>query len=278
MFMKSPMLHTTRICIAVIITLFMFFPIYWMLITALKNPAELRLAAPTFWPEKVMWQNFASAFKAIPFYRFTMNTVIQTVGIVFLQINIGLMAAYAFAKGTFPGRDKLFALVLAALIVPEQVVFVPVYVLMSKLNWINTYYALIIPHATSAYGIFLLRQTFRSINNDVIEAAKVDGANRLQVLYKILTPMAMPTVSTLAVISFISSWNAYFWPLIMTNSNKMRVLTVGIAMMRDSIAGDEALNMHLIMSASVLIILPIVVLFVFAQKYIVAAMANSTFK
>jgi ABC-type glycerol-3-phosphate transport system permease component len=111
MFMKSPMLHTTRICIAVIITLFMFFPIYWMLITALKNPAELRLAAPTFWPEKVMWQNFASAFKAIPFYRFTMNTVIQTVGIVFLQINIGLMAAYAFAKGTFPGRDKLFALV-----------------------------------------------------------------------------------------------------------------------------------------------------------------------
>jgi ABC-type glycerol-3-phosphate transport system permease component len=149
---------------------------------------------------------------------------------------------------------------------------------MSKLNWINTYYALIIPHATSAYGIFLLRQTFRSINNDVIEAAKVDGANRLQVLYKILTPMAMPTVSTLAVISFISSWNAYFWPLIMTNSNKMRVLTVGIAMMRDSIAGDEALNMHLIMSASVLIILPIVVLFVFAQKYIVAAMANSTFK
>ncbi|KQX51819.1 MULTISPECIES: carbohydrate ABC transporter permease [unclassified Paenibacillus] len=276
--MKNPLFTSTRVIVAIVITLFMFFPIYWMLITALKTSSELRMAVPSFWPEKLMWENFASAFKAIPFYRFTVNTVIQTVGIVFLQINIGIMAAYAFSKGTFPGRDALFALVLAALIVPEQVVFVPIYVMLSKIGWINTYYALIIPHAASAYGIFLLRQMFRSINNDVIEAAKVDGASRLQVLYRILTPMAMPTVATLTVISFIHSWNAYFWPLVMTNSNKMRVLTVGISMMRDSIAGDEALNFHLLMSASILVILPIVIMFVFAQKYIVAAMANSTFK
>ncbi|MDF2644642.1 MAG: sugar transporter permease [Paenibacillus sp.] len=276
--MKNPLFTSTRVIVAIVITLFMFFPIYWMLITALKTSSELRMAVPSFWPEKLMWENFASAFKAIPFYRFTVNTVIQTVGIVFLQINIGVMAAYAFSKGTFPGRDALFVLVLAALIVPEQVVFVPIYVMLSKIGWINTYYALIIPHAASAYGIFLLRQMFRSINNDVIEAAKVDGASRLQVLYRILTPMAMPTVATLTVISFIHSWNAYFWPLVMTNSNKMRVLTVGISMMRDSIAGDEALNFHLLMSASILVILPIVIMFVFAQKYIVAAMANSTFK
>ncbi|MDQ0896528.1 carbohydrate ABC transporter permease [Paenibacillus sp. V4I7] len=276
--MKNPLFTSTRFIVAIVITLFMFFPIYWMLITALKTSSELRMAVPSFWPEKLMWENFASAFKAIPFYRFTVNTVIQTVGIVFLQINIGVMAAYAFSKGAFPGRDALFVLVLAALIVPEQVVFVPIYVMLSKIGWINTYYALIIPHAASAYGIFLLRQMFRSINNDVIEAAKVDGASRLQVLYRILTPMAMPTVATLTVISFIHSWNAYFWPLVMTNSNKMRVLTVGISMMRDSIAGDEALNFHLLMSASILVILPIVIMFVFAQKYIVAAMANSTFK
>ncbi|MDD9270762.1 carbohydrate ABC transporter permease [Paenibacillus sp. GCM10023248] len=276
--MKNPLLTSTRVIVAICITLLMFFPIYWMLITALKTPAELRMATPSFWPEKFMWENFVTAFKTIPFYRFTVNTVIQTVGIVFLQINIGIMAAYAFAKGQFPGRDSMFVLILAALIVPEQVIFVPIYVMMSKFGWINTYYALIIPHAASAYGIFLLRQMFRSINNDVIEAARVDGANRFQVLYRILTPMAMPTVATLTVISFIHSWNAYFWPLVMTNSNKMRVLTVGIAMMRDSIAGNEALNFHLLMSASILVILPIVIMFVFAQKYIVAAMANSTFK
>lgn len=276
--MLQTLTKTTRIAAALLITALMFFPIYWMLITAFKTPAELRLAVPTFWPEKLMWGNFLDAFDTIPFYRFTVNTVVQTVGIVVLQINIGIMAAYAFAKGSFAGRDKWFLIVLAALIVPEQVIFVPVYVMMSKLHWINTYYALIIPHAASAYGIFLLRQTFRSINNDVIEAAKVDGANRMQVLYQILTPMAFPTVATMIVISFIHSWNSYFWPLIMTNSNQMRVLTVGIAMMRDSIAGNEALNMHLLMAASVVVIVPIVIVFVFAQKYIVAAMASSTFK
>ncbi|OXM87276.1 carbohydrate ABC transporter permease [Paenibacillus rigui] len=276
--MLQTLTKTTRIAAALLITALMFFPIYWMLITAFKTPAELRLAVPTFWPEKLMWENFLDAFDTIPFYRFTVNTVVQTVGIVVLQINIGIMAAYAFAKGSFAGRDKWFLIVLAALIVPEQVIFVPVYVMMSKLHWINTYYALIIPHAASAYGIFLLRQTFRSINNDVIEAAKVDGANRMQVLYQILTPMAFPTVATMIVISFIHSWNSYFWPLIMTNSNQMRVLTVGIAMMRDSIAGNEALNMHLLMAASVVVIVPIVIVFVFAQKYIVAAMASSTFK
>ncbi|TBL81761.1 carbohydrate ABC transporter permease [Paenibacillus thalictri] len=276
--MKNPVWSTTRLVFAILITLVMFFPIYWMVITAFKSTAELKSAIPTFWPEHFRWENFATAFKTIPFYRFTVNTVVQTVGIVFLQINIGIMAAYAFAKGSFKGREQLFMLVLAALIVPEQVVFVPVYVMMSKLGWINTYYALIIPHAASAYGIFLLRQTFRSINNDVIEAARVDGANRFQVLYRILTPMALPTVATLTVISFISSWNSYFWPLVMTNSNQMRVLTVGIAMMRDSVAGDESLTFHLLMAASILVILPIVIVFIFAQKYIIAAMANSTFK
>lgn len=276
--MLTSVTKTTRIALAVVVTLLMFFPIYWMLITALKTPHELRLAVPTFWPERLMWENFAEVFRKIPFWRYFANTAIQTIGIVVLQINVALMAAYAFAKGSFPGRDKLFLLVLAALIVPDQVTFVPVYVMMADLNWLNTFYALIVPHAASAYGIFLLRQTFRSIHNDVIEAAKVDGANRLQVLYRILTPMALPTVATLVVISFINSWNSYFWPLVMTNSNDMRVLTVGIAMMRDSIAGDEMLNFHYLMAASIIVIIPIILLFVFAQKYIIAAMSNSTFK
>lgn len=276
--MKSTMFVSTRTLIASIVTLFMFFPIYWMLITALKSPEELRLAVPTFWPETFMWSNFLNVFETIPFARYALNTIIQTVGIVVLQINVALMAAYAFAKGNFMGRDPLFLLVLAALIVPDQVIFVPVYVLLSKLGWLNTYYALIVPHAASAYGIFLLRQMFRSINNDVIEAAKMDGANRMKILYRILTPMAMPTVVTLLVISFIGSWNSYFWPLVMTNSDKMRVLTVGLAKMRDSIGGNEALSIHLLMAASVTVIVPIVVVFVFAQKHIIAAMSNSTFK
>ncbi|WP_068773587.1 carbohydrate ABC transporter permease [Paenibacillus sp. FJAT-26967] len=276
--MSKPVWKTIRIIAAILVTLIMVFPVYWMFITSLKTSSELRLAMPTFWPDKFMWGNYVDAFNAAPFGRYAINTVIQTAGILFLQINLGIMAAYAFAKGNFPGREKLFLLVLAALIVPDQVTFVPVYVMMSNLGWINSFYALIIPHAASAYSIFLLRQTFKSINNDVIEAAKVDGASRMQVLYRILTPMAFPTIATMGILSFISSWNSYFWPLIMTNTNNMRVLTVGIAMMRDSVAGDEALNFHLIMAASMMIILPIVLIFIFAQKHIVTAMSNSTFK
>lgn len=276
--MSQKIWKTVRWIAAIVVTLIMVFPVYWMIITSLKTSNELRLAVPTFWPEKLMWSNYVEAFHAAPFGRYAINTVVQTVGILFLQINLGIMAAYAFAKGKFPGRDKLFLLVLAALIVPDQVTFVPVYVMLSNLQWIDTFYALIVPHAVSAYAIFLLRQTFKSINDDVIEAGKVDGANRFQVLYRILTPMALPTIATMGILSFIGSWNSYFWPLIMTNSNDMRVLTVGIAMMRDSIAGDEALNFHLIMAASVMIIMPIMLVFIFAQKHIITAMSNSTFK
>jgi len=274
----TKILKSTRVAVAVIVTLIIFFPIYWMVITGLKSQSELTLAVPTFWPNKLMWENFSTVFDKIPFWTYFGNTVIQTVGIVFLQINIGIMAAYAFAKGKFPGREALFILVLAALIVPEQIIFVPIYVMMADIGWLNTFGALIVPHAASAYGIFLLRQNFRSINNDVIEAAKVDGANRMHILYRILTPMAMPTIATLTVISFISSWNSYFWPLVMTNSNGMRVLTVGIAFMRDAIAGDEMLNFHYLMAASIIMIIPIVIVFASAQKHIIAAMANSTFK
>ncbi|TCZ78892.1 carbohydrate ABC transporter permease [Paenibacillus albiflavus] len=267
-----------QLILAIIVTLIMFFPIYWLFVTSLKSTAELRTAVPSFWPEVLNWSNYATAFKKAPFDRFFLNTTLQTVGILILQINIAIITAFAFAKGNFWGKDKLFLLVLAALIVPDQVTFVPVYVMLAKLGWLNTFAALIVPHATSAYAIFLLRQSFKSINNDVIEAARVDGASRLHILYKILVPMAKPTIMTLIVLTFISSWNSYFWPLIMTNTDTMRVLTVGIAFMRESVGGDEALNFHYISAASIMVILPIVLVFIFAQKHIVAAMANSTFK
>jgi len=269
---------SVQLILAIIVTLIMFFPIYWLFVTSLKSTAELRNAVPSFWPEVFNWSNYAAAFQKAPFDRFFVNTILQTIGILILQINIAIITAFAFAKGNFWGRDKLFLLILAALIVPDQVTFVPVYVMLAKLGWLNTFAALIVPHAASAYAIFLLRQSFKSINNDVIEAARVDGASRMHILYKILVPMAKPTIMTLIVLTFISSWNSYFWPLIMTNTDTMRVLTVGIAFMRESIAGDEALNFHYISAASIMVILPIVLVFIFAQKHIVAAMANSTFK
>jgi len=271
-------LVTTRYTAAIIITLLMFFPMYWLLITSLKSPEELKSAIPTFWPERLAWENYADAFRAAPFGLYAWNTLVQTVGIVVLQLNVSLLAAYAFAKGNFRGREFWFYFVIAALIVPDQVTFVPVYVMMAKLDWLNTFLALIIPNGVSAYSIFLLRQSFKSLNNDVLEAAKVDGANRFHLIYGILVPMAFPTVVTVVILKFIGGWNSYFWPLIMTNTNDMRVLTVGIAMMKNSVGGSEMLNWHLLMAGSIIVIAPIVLLFVVAQKYIVAAMSHSTFK
>lgn len=269
---------TLRTVLGVMVTVLIFFPIYWLLISSFKTQAEMRLAVPTLWPKSFHWSNYAEAFRVIPYARFFMNTLVMSVGIVILQLNVALMAAFAFAKGRFWGKEVLFFLVLAALIVPDQVTFVPVYVMMSKVHWLDTFWALIVPSGASAYGIFLLRQAFKSLNNDVLEAARVDGAGRFTILYRILLPMAKPTVVTLGVLTFISSWNSYFWPLIMTNTNNMRVLSVGIAMLRDSIAGDEAMYFHIIMAASVMAIIPIVLVFTVMQKHIVSAMANSTFK
>lgn len=267
-----------RTLAALLVTAVVFFPVYWLLVSSFKSTYEMRLAVPTYWPSSFAWDNYVRAFQVIPFARFAWNTLVQTAGLVLLQINIALMAAFAFAKGRFWGRDLLFIFVLAAMIVPEQVTFVPVYVMMSKLGWLDTFLALIFPHGASAYGIFLLRQAFKSVNNDVVEAAKADGAGRWTILYRILVPMIFPTVATLIVLIFIAGWNSYFWPLIMTNSNDMRVLTVGISMLKDSIAGNEALYFNVVMAASVLCILPIVLVFLLAQKHIISAMAHSTFK
>ncbi|WP_442602005.1 carbohydrate ABC transporter permease [Paenibacillus sp. KN14-4R] len=269
---------TSRYALAIIVTLLMLFPLYWLIITSFKSPAELKSAVPTFWPHEFTFSNYVDAFNKAPFLRYGLNTIIQTVGLVLLQVNVALFAAYAFAKGNFPLRDTLFVAVIAAMVVPEQVVFVPVYVMMSKLGWLDSFWALIIPNGASAYGIFLLRQAFKSVNNEVIEAARVDGSGRIHILYRILAPMAMPTVITVIIFKVISSWNSYFWPLVMTNTDNMRVLTVGIAMLKNSIGGGETLNFHLVMAGSVIVIAPIVLLFIFAQKYIITAMSNSTFK
>lgn len=205
-------MYAGRLALAVIVTALLFFPVYWLIVSSLKTQQEMRLAVPTFWPQTFSWSNYAEAFRIIPYARFFGNTLLMSAGIVVLQLNVALLAAFAFAKGSFRGKEVLFFLVLAAMIVPDQVTFVPVYVMMSKLNWLDTFWALIIPHGASAYGIFLLRQAFKSVNNDVLEAARVDGGGRLTLLYRILLPMTMPTVVTLAVLQFISAWNSYFWP------------------------------------------------------------------
>ncbi|MDU6361056.1 MAG: carbohydrate ABC transporter permease [Clostridiales bacterium] len=264
--------------LAIIVTLITIFPIYWMIITSLKSSEELLLAVPTLWPEEFHWNNYIDVLKMVPFGRYIFNTLVMTLGRMFLQMTIGIFAAYSFAKGKFKGRDVLFLIVLGALMIPIQVTFVPIYVMISKLNWLNTFAGLIVPEAASAYFIFMLRQTFMSVDESYLEAARVDGMGRIGIIFKILVPMCKPTIITVGIITFINGWNSYFWPKMVTTKQEMRTIAQGVYELKRSYAGLETMNYNQIMAGAVIAIIPIVVLFIVLQKYILTGISKASMK
>ncbi|MBU3811476.1 MAG: carbohydrate ABC transporter permease [Candidatus Niameybacter stercoravium] len=264
--------------LAIIVTLITIFPIYWMIITSLKSSEELLLAVPTLWPEEFHWNNYIDVLKMAPFGRYIFNTLVMTLGRMFLQMTIGIFAAYSFAKGKFKGRDVLFLIVLGALMIPIQVTFVPIYVMISKLNWLNTFAGLIVPEAASAYFIFMLRQTFMSVDESYLEAARVDGMGRIGIIFKILVPMCKPTIITVGIITFINGWNSYFWPKMVTTKQEMRTIAQGVYELKRSYAGLETMNYNQIMAGAVIAIIPIVVLFIVLQKYILTGISKASMK
>lgn len=263
---------------ALLITLIMIFPIYWMIISSLKTSDELLRAVPTLWPQHFQWSNYPDALKMAPFGRYFFNTIIMTIGIMSLQLGAGILAAYSFSKGKYKGRDLLFVLVLGALMIPIQVTFVPIYVMVAKLNWINTFAGLIIPNAVSAYFIFMLRQTFMAVDNSYLEAARVDGMGRIGVIFRILVPMCKPTILTVGIITFIDGWNSYFWPRIVTTTPALRTIAQGVYELKRSYAGLETMNTNQIMAGAVMAILPIVILFMVLQKYILTGISKAAMK
>mgnify|MGYP000856780459 FL=1 len=259
---------------AIVFTLIIVFPFYWMIITSLKTSEELLRPVPTLWPLKFQWKNYIDVFKMAPFGQYILNTIIMTAGVMTLQIVIGSFAAYGFSKGKFPGRDILFIVVLGALMVPIQVTFVPIYVMIAKLNWINTFAGLIVPNAVSAYTIFMLRQTFKSVDDAFIEAAQLEGLGRIGIIFRILIPLCKPTMLTVTIITFIDSWNAYFWPKIATTTPLRRTIALGVYELKRSYAGLETMNQNQIMAGAVVTVIPIIILFVLLQKYILTGFSK----
>ena len=259
---------------AIVFTLIIVFPFYWMIITSLKTSEELLRPVPTLWPLKFQWKNYIDVFKMAPFGQYILNTIIMTTGVMILQIVIGSFAAYGFSKGKFPGRDILFIVVLGALMVPIQVTFVPIYVMIAKLNWINTFAGLIVPNAVSAYTIFMLRQTFKSVDDAFIEAAQLEGLGRIDIIFRILIPLCKPTMLTVTIITFIDSWNAYFWPKIATTTPLRRTIALGVYELKRSYAGLETMNQNQIMAGAVITIVPIIILFILLQKYILTGFSK----
>lgn len=263
---------------AIGITLLIIFPIYWMVISSLKTSEELLLAVPTLWPKEFRWNNYVDVFNLAPFGLYFFNTIIMTAGIMLLELPIASFAAYGFSKGEFKGKNALFILVLGALMIPVQVTFVPTYVMVANLGWINTFAGLILPQAVSAYFIFMLRQTFMAVDNSYVEAAKLDGMGRIGIIFNVLVPMCKPTIITVSIITFINGWNSYFWPKMVTTNQARRTIAQGVFELKRSYAGLETMNYNQIMAGAVMAIIPIIILFIILQKYILTGVSKVAMK
>jgi len=250
-------------------------PYLWMVATSLKDLPDVTTFPPTLIPHAPRWDNYARAWGSAPFLRYLVNNAVQTLAIVLLQLAFACPAAYAFAKLRFPGRDLCFVVVMACLIVPPQVRFVPLYILFSHLGLVNTYAALVLPYSVSALGTFLIREAFMQISDDIVDAARVDGAGPFTIIFRLLVPIARPTVVAFALFSVVYHWNDFFWPLVMTTTDAVRTLPVGVAMLREEGTGAR---WHIIMAGSMFVVAPMLAVFAVAQRQIVRAFTFASLK
>lgn len=251
-----------------IVILIFAFPFVWMVSSSVKTTVETLSVPPTLIPENFQWENFINAWNSGPFLHFTMNSIIVTGSVMLLQFLTVVPAAYAFARYEFMGKRIFWGLTLITLMIPPQLIFLPVFLQLSGWGIINTVWGLIIPFASSAFGIFMLRQTFKQVPDELFEAARLDKASELKIVRKIMLPLAKPTIITMLLFTFISMWNDYFWPLVMTTSNDARTLPVGIAMLRTT---DIGVEWNIVMAANVILVAPIIIIYLIAQKHIIKA-------
>lgn len=248
--------------ILIIGSIMMVFPFLWMLSTSLKSSDEILSTEINLIPKKIHWKNYVDAWKAQPFARYFLNTIIVAVSTVTLQLLFSSMAAYAFAYFNFPFKNILFYMFLGTMMIPEQALLVPDYIILTKLRWIDTYAALIVPYTASVFAIFLLRQFFLTLPRDLYDAAIVDGCSKLGYYFKILLPLSKGPLITLGIFTFLGSWNAFIWPLVVTNSENMRVIQVGLAYFMQ----ESGTEWGLLNAASTFTILPLVIGYFIAQR------------
>ncbi len=260
--------------VLIIGSIIMLFPFLWMISTSLKAPDEIQTKSIQLVPSKLHWENYPEAWNAQPFARYFLNTIFVAVVTVSLNLFFSSMAAYAFAFFRFPFKGTLFIVLLGTMMIPQQALLVPNYVILSKLKWLDTYLALIVPWTASVYAVFFFRQFFMTLPRDLFEAAVVDGCSYLGFYFKILLPLSKPPLLTLGIFSFLGSWNSFIWPLIVTNSTHLRVLQVGLAYF----LSEEGTNWGLLMAASTFSIVPLVVGYFFVQKKFVESQAMTGLK
>lgn len=261
---KKRIIKTVSLILITICALITLIPLIWMIATSLKPESEAISFPPTLIGSEFAFRNYFEAWNFIPFARYFINTIFVSVSIVTLELLTASLAAYAFARLKFPGRDFLFLLYLGTLMIPIQVTIIPQFILMNYFGWVDTYQGLILPNAFTAFGTFLLRQFFMGIPYELEEAAKIDGCSRFGLYWRIILPLAKPALAALAVFSFVNQWNNFLWPLIMTNSETMRVLSVGL----QAFQLQYGTLWHLMMAAAAITIIPSIIFFSFFQRYL----------
>ncbi len=263
--------HALLIIASVVVGL----PFFWMLTTSLKSDTEVGIFPPVWIPASLQWGNFAEVWNSAPFGIFYVNSIVTTIAGLVLEVIIGALSAYAFARIEFPHRDALFLVVLATMMIPGEMALVPNFLTIRTLGWVNSYPGIVIPYVSSAFGCFLLRQAFLAMPADLFDAAKIDGAGHLRILLSVAVPMARPVVATFALFLFIAKWNAYLWPLIVTNTWSMRTLPIGLILVRDA---ESTMGWQHLMAASLFVLIPVLIVFFAAQRQLIEGIARGAVK
>ena len=249
-------------------------PIYWTYVTAFKPSKIFFEFPPSLYPKNPTLENFEFIFARTPAWRWIFNTAFVAASVTFCNCFLSSLAGYGFAKKQFRGRNTLFWIVLATMMIPWQVTIVPLFIMINELNWIDTYWGLIVPQMVGAFGIFLMKQFMQTLPSELIDAAKIDGCSEFGVYWRIIVPVSVPAFAVLAIFTFMNMWNAFLWPLLMTSSDVMRTLAVGLAGLRDRFWTEYGI----VMAGAALSATPMIILFLALQKYFSKGMTIGAIK
>jgi alpha-1,4-digalacturonate transport system permease protein len=249
-------------------------PVVWFVLSSFKDPTELGARPPKLFPSEWAFSNYTEAFQMYNYMRYFTNSVIVTSVATVLTLVINSMAAYAFAKYNFRGRDGLFVMTLAMIMIPLQVILIPIYLVVSSLGLVNTYWGMIIPAAATPTGVFIIRQYMLTIPDELIEAARIDGAGEFRIFARIVLPLCRPALAVVAIFSILWRWNDFLWPLLIAQKEELYTLPVALALLN----GQLVVPYNIVLAMSVMSIIPVLFMFVFMQRQIVQGIAQTGIK
>ncbi len=261
--MKKFSKKTVSLIILSILALMAFIPLYWMVVTAFKQPTLTMKFPPEIFPKNPTLQNFESLFQRRDLFRWTLNSVIVAGTVTLTQIFLCAMAGYAIAKKRFPGSKLFFWIYISSMMIPKQVTIVPLYIMVANFGMVDSYAGLILPSIAAPFGVFLMRQFMLSLPNEIIDAARIDGAGEFKTFWTIILPMSKPALAVLGIFTFVGEWNSFLWPLIVTQSSKMKTLQAGLALIQEEVPMEYAY----LMAGATFAAVPMIIVFLSFQKY-----------